>query len=50
MYAETVRDFLEIYLLVELREFCDFNTFYLESGSFIEESLKGYSTDVFYFV
>lgn len=45
-----VCDFLEIYLLVELCEFCDFNMFYLELGSFIEESLKGYSMDVFYFV
>ncbi len=40
MHAETARDFLEIHLPVELRELCDLNTLHLESGSFIEESLK----------
>ena len=44
MHAETARDFLEIHLPVELRELCDLNTLHLESGSFIEESLKGHST------
>ncbi|MDU5909178.1 MAG: Rpn family recombination-promoting nuclease/putative transposase [Escherichia coli] len=48
--AETARDFLEIHLPVELRELCDLNTLHLESGSFIEESLKGHSTDVLYSV
>ncbi len=50
MHAETARDFLEIHLPVELRELCDLNTLHLESGSFIEESLKGHSTDVLYSV
>ncbi|EFW8167080.1 putative transposase [Shigella flexneri] len=48
MHAETARDFLEIHLPVELRELCDLNTLHLESGSFIEECLKGHSTDVLY--
>ena len=34
----------------ELRELCDLDTLHLESGSFIEESLKGHSTDVLYSV
>ncbi|WP_179364349.1 Rpn family recombination-promoting nuclease/putative transposase, partial [Escherichia coli] len=42
MHAEIARDFLEIHLPVELRELCDLNTLHLESGSFIEESLKGH--------
>ena len=50
MHAETARDFLEIHLPVELRELCDLNTLHLESGSFIEESQKGHSTDVLYSV
>ncbi len=50
MHAETARVFLEIHLPVELRELCDLNTLHLESGSFIEESLKGHSTDVLYSV
>ncbi|CTU65387.1 transposase YhgA family protein [Escherichia coli] len=50
MHAETARDFLEIHLPVELRELCDLNTLHLASGSFIEESLKGHSTDVLYSV
>ncbi len=46
MHAETARDFLDIHLPAELRELCDLDTLHLESGSFIEESLKGHSTDV----
>lgn len=41
MHAETARDFLDIHLPAELRELCDLDTLHLESGSFIEESLKG---------
>lgn len=50
MHADTARDFLDIHLPEELREICDLNTLHLESGSFIEESLKGHSTDVLYSV
>ena len=50
MHAETARDFLDIHLPAELRELCDLDTLHLESGSFIEESLKGHSTDVLYSV
>ncbi|EEW7626232.1 Rpn family recombination-promoting nuclease/putative transposase [Escherichia coli] len=50
MHAETARDFLDIHLPAELRELCDLDTLHLESGSFIEESLKGHSMDVLYSV
>ncbi|WP_161537348.1 Rpn family recombination-promoting nuclease/putative transposase [Escherichia albertii] len=50
MHAETARDFLDIHLPAKLRELCDLDTLHLESGSFIEESLKGHSTDVLYSV
>jgi predicted transposase/invertase (TIGR01784 family) len=50
MHAETARDFLDIHLPAELRKLCDLDTLHLESGSFIEESLKGHSTDVLYSV
>ncbi|HFM2930605.1 TPA: Rpn family recombination-promoting nuclease/putative transposase [Escherichia coli] len=50
MHAETARDFLDIHLPAELHELCDLDTLHLESGSFIEESLKGHSTDVLYSV
>lgn len=50
MHAETARDFLDIHLPAKLRELCDLDTLHLESGCFIEESLKGHSTDVLYSV
>ncbi|MCL1064273.1 Rpn family recombination-promoting nuclease/putative transposase [Shewanella benthica] len=47
-HPETARDLLEIHLPSELREMCDLSTLKLESGSFIEESLRPYYSDVLY--
>lgn len=42
------RDFMEIHLPAELRAICDLNTLKLESGSFVEEDLRQYFSDVLY--
>ncbi|WP_032815728.1 Rpn family recombination-promoting nuclease/putative transposase, partial [Yersinia mollaretii] len=42
------RDFLEIHLPSEFRKICDLNTLQLESGSFIENDLRAYYSDVLY--
>ncbi|WP_074013332.1 Rpn family recombination-promoting nuclease/putative transposase [Candidatus Sodalis sp. SoCistrobi] len=42
------RDFLEIHLPPHLRERCDFGTLAMESGSFIEDDLKGQCSDMLY--
>lgn len=47
-HPETARDLLDIHLPTELREICDLSTLKLESGSFIEESLRPYYSDVPY--
>ncbi|CDU10765.1 transposase (fragment) [Vibrio coralliirubri] len=47
-HPETAKDLLDIHLPVELREICDLTTFKLESGSFIEENLRPYYSDVIY--
>ncbi|POT27704.1 ISNCY family transposase [Citrobacter freundii] len=43
---DTARDFLDIYLPSTLRELCDLQTLKLESGSFIEDSLRASYSDV----
>ena len=45
-YPDTARDFLDIYLPSTLRELCDLQTLKLESGSFIEDSLRASYSDV----
>ena len=45
---ETEKDLLEIHLPNELREVCDLSTLKLESGSFIEDNLRPYYSDVLY--
>lgn len=45
---DIARDFMEIYLPIELRVVCDFSTLKLESGSFVEDDLHQYFSDVFY--
>ncbi|HED2318925.1 TPA: Rpn family recombination-promoting nuclease/putative transposase [Citrobacter freundii] len=45
-HPETARDFLDIYLPSTLRELCDLQTLKLESGSFIEDSLRASYSDV----
>ncbi|WP_145577478.1 Rpn family recombination-promoting nuclease/putative transposase [Yersinia mollaretii] len=47
-HQQTARDFLEIHLPSEFRKICDFNTLQLESGSFIENDLRAYYSDVLY--
>ncbi|MEB5707974.1 Rpn family recombination-promoting nuclease/putative transposase [Pantoea anthophila] len=42
------RDFMEIHLPAELREICDLSTLTLESGSFVEDDLRQYFSDVLY--
>ena len=45
-HADTARDFLDIHLPPALRKMCDLDTFTLASGSFIEENLRAYYSDV----
>lgn len=45
-YPEMARDFLDIHLPPALREICDLQTLKLEPGSFIEQDLRAYYSDV----
>ncbi len=45
---EIARDFMLIHLPPELRAVCDLSTLKLESGSFIEDDLRHYVSDVLY--
>lgn len=47
-HPDTARDFIELHLPAELRAACDLSTLKLESGSFVEESLRAYYSDVLY--
>ncbi|MEZ9699458.1 Rpn family recombination-promoting nuclease/putative transposase [Vibrio sp. 10N.261.46.E12] len=47
-HPETAKDLLDIHLPAPLRDICDLTTLKLESGSFIEESLRPYYSDVLY--
>jgi len=42
------RDFMEFHLPAELRTICDLSTLKLESGSFVEDDLRQYFSDVLY--
>ncbi|BDH47503.1 hypothetical protein TUM12370_35470 [Salmonella enterica subsp. enterica serovar Choleraesuis] len=46
--ARVARDFIEIHLPRSLRALCNFNTLKLESGSFVEDTLRQYYSDVLY--
>ncbi|WP_313488530.1 Rpn family recombination-promoting nuclease/putative transposase [Pseudescherichia sp.] len=46
--VETARDFIEIHLPSSLIHICKLDTLHLESGSFIEDSLRPYYSDVLY--
>lgn len=48
MHPGTAQDFLEIHLPAELRKICDLSTLKLESGSFVEDNLRQYFSDVLY--
>jgi len=45
---EIARDFMEIHLPPALRAICDLSTLKLESGSFVEDDLRQYFSDVLY--
>nr|WP_244989272.1 Rpn family recombination-promoting nuclease/putative transposase [Pantoea cypripedii] len=45
---DTARDFIDLHLPAELRAICDLSTLKLESGSFVEENLRAYYSDVLY--
>jgi len=45
---DIARDFMEIHLPAELRAICDLSTLQLDSGSFVEEDLKPFYSDVLY--
>lgn len=45
---EVARDFMELHLPAELRDICDLSTLKLESGSFVEDDLRQYFSDVLY--
>ncbi|AIQ99467.1 hypothetical protein LG71_05905 [Pluralibacter gergoviae] len=42
------RDFMDIHLPAELRAICNLSTLKLESGSFVEDNLRQYFSDVLY--
>lgn len=44
----TAKDFMQLHLPPELQAVCDFDTMTLESGSFVEEQLRPYFSDVLY--
>ena len=45
-HPETAKDLLDIHLPKNLRDICDLTTLKLESGSFIEDNLRPYCSDV----
>ncbi len=47
-HPATARDFMQLHLPAELQAVCDFSTLKLESGSFVEETLRPYFSDVLY--
>ena len=47
-HPDTARDFIELHVPAEFRAICDLSTLKLESGSFVEENLRGYYSDVLY--
>ena len=47
-HPDTARDFLQIHLPPSLLHICDLTTLRLESGSFVEEDLRAYYSDVLY--
>ncbi|QLH64595.1 Rpn family recombination-promoting nuclease/putative transposase [Serratia symbiotica] len=47
-HPETARDFLQLHLPPAVLTHCDLSTLKLESGSFVEEDLRAYYSDVLY--
>lgn len=48
MQPEIARDFMELHLPADLRAVCDLSTLKLESGTFVEDDLRQYFSDVLY--
>lgn len=46
--VETARDFIELHLPPSLLKICKLETLHLESGSFVEDDLRPYFSDVLY--
>lgn len=49
-HFDTARDFMEIYLLKDLRELCDFDSLKLEFASFVDEKLRALHFDILWLV
>lgn len=47
-HPDTARDFMLLHLPAELQAICDLSTLKLESGSFVEDDLRPYFSDVLY--
>ncbi len=47
-HPDIARDFFELYLPEEFRPLCDLDTLKLESGSFVEDDLHPFFSDVVY--
>jgi len=47
-HPETARDFMQIHLPAHLKNICDLSTLKLESGSFVEDRLRPYFSDILY--
>ncbi len=47
-HTETARDFLQIHLPPTLLQRCDLNTLQITSGSFIEDDLQSFCSDILY--
>ena len=45
-HPDTARDFLSLHLPTQWLAQCDLDTLRLESGSFVEENLRAYYSDV----
>lgn len=49
-HPATAKDFIELHLPERYRQICDLSTLKLEPGSFVDESLRAYYSDVLYSV
>lgn len=47
-HPDVARDFMQIHLPEKLLKICDLTTLKLESGSFVEDDLRQYFSDVLY--
>lgn len=43
---DVARDFMTLHLPAELQALCDLNTLKLESGTFVEDDLRQYASDI----